>query len=300
MATPRPSRVSWVLLVAVVAAFAVGAAASILVGAATAPAASSGPVSLIYLPPWLLTLASFGFLAFFGISLFMMRMQSDSKFAPSQFAVRVLMVVLLAVVFLLAAHAFSASGGVPASSPVSNSTGNSPPPSGGGGHYLNGTGGVDVWPGLPPWLPFVVLAVAVLLVVVVVAPGVRAYLEDRREGKSAAPTPADVAKVRSALARAAKDLDEGQAPRDVILGLYAALLARLHPMAFGLDASTPEEIRAVQLERLGVRRDPARTLTRLFEEARYSEHAMGSESSRAAQDAVREVLADLDRRESPP
>ena len=297
MATPRPSRVSWVLLVAVVAALAVGAAASILVGAATAPPSSSGPVSLIYLPPWFLTLASFGFLAFFGISFILMRLQSGTKFGPSQFAVRVLMVVLVAIVFLLAVHAFSGSGVVSTNATGQNSTGSTPPPSG-GSHYFNGTGGVDVWPGLPPWLPFVVLAGVVLLVVIIVAPGVRGYLEDRRGGKSNAVNPTDIAKVRAALAQAAKDLDEGHDPRDVILGLYAGMLARLQPMALGLDASTPEEIRAGQLERLGVRRGPARTLTRLFEEARYSEHPMGSGSSRAAQDAVREVLADLDRRES--
>lgn len=298
MATRRPSRVSWVLLVAVVAAFAVGAAASILVGAATAPAPSSGPVSLIYLPPWLLTVADFGFLAFFGISFIVMRLQSGSKFGSGQFAVRVLIVVLLAIIFLLVAHAFSGTGVVSTNSSSQNATG-TPPPSTGGSHYINGTGGVDVWPGLPPWLPFVVLAGVALLVVVIVAPGVRGYLEERGGGKSKAPASTDIAKVRSALARAVKDLDEGHDPRDVILGLYAVMLARLQPMAVGIDVSTPEEIRAVQLERLGVRPGPARMLTRLFEEARYSQHPMGSESSQAAQDAVREVLADLDRRESP-
>jgi hypothetical protein len=95
------------------------------------------------------------------------------------------------------------------------------------------------------------------------------------------------------------ELGHGADAREVILALYATLLARLRPMVGGMDTSTPEEIRAVHLERLGARPEPARTLTRLFEEARYSAHPMGPESSRTAQEAVRAVLDDLDRRDLP-
>lgn len=298
MATPRPSRVSWVLLVAVVAAFAVGAAASILVRAVTAPA-SSGPVSLVYLPPWLLTLGSFGLLAFFGISLVVMHLNAGTNVGQSQFAVRVLMAVLVAVVFLLALHYLGGGGSGGGNTTAQNASG-TPPATGGNNvtHYVGGSGGVVTWPGLPPWLPFVVLAAVVLVVIIIVAPEVRRYAEERRGGK-ATTTPAEVARVREALTRAETDLREGHDPRDVILALYAAMLARLQPMTVGLDVSTPEEIRAVHLERLGVRPAPARTLTRLFEEARYSPHPMGPESSRGAEEAVRAVLDDLDRREPP-
>lgn len=297
MATPRPSQFSWVLLVVVVVALAVGAAASVLVRAVTAPS-SSGPVSLIYLPPWLLTVGAFGFLAFFGIGFVLMRLQGGSASGQSQFAIRVLIAILVALVFLLVLHLASPGAGS-STSTTQNSTGSSPPAnSTGGSHYVTGSGGVDVWPGLPPWLPFVVLAAVVLLVVIVVAPGVRRYAEERRGGKGKT-KPSEVARVREALARAATELREGHEPRDVILELYAAMLTRLEPMALGLDVSTPEEIRATHLERLGVRTDPARTLTRLFEEARYSPHAMGPESSRTAETAVRAVLDDLDRREFP-
>ncbi|HYB79850.1 MAG TPA: DUF4129 domain-containing protein [Thermoplasmata archaeon] len=298
MATPRPPRVSWVLLVAVVVALAVGAAASILVGAVTTSSSSSGPASLVYLPPWLLALASFGILAFVGISIILMRLNGGTSSGQSQFAVRVLMAILIAVVFLLAVHLLGSPGLGSGNSTAQNATGTPPPPPNGGSHYVNGSGGVVVWPGLPPWLPFVILAGVVLVVVIAVVPELRWYLEERRGGKTKVETPVDVAPVRAALARAATELQEGHDPRDVILALYTTLLTRLRPVVVGLDASTPEEIRATHLERLGVRPSPARTLTRLFEEARYSRHPMGRESSEAAQDAVREVLDDLDRRES--
>ena len=301
MTTPRPSRVSWVLLVAVVAALAVGAAASILVRPAAAPARASGPVALVYLPAWVIALACIGILGFFALGLIVMRLAAGRSTGQSQFAVRVLMAILVAIVFLLAVRQFvsgsSTSGG--GNSTTQNATGPPPPPPPSPGPNVTGSGGVIVWPGVPPWLPFVILAAVAVAVVLVAAPGVRIYLEERRGGKPTGPNPDEVAPVRAALAQAAAELDEGRDPRDVILGLYGAMLARLRPMAVGLDVSTPEEIRAVHLERLGVRPTSARTLTRLFEEARYSEHPMGRESSQAAQAAVREVLDDLDRREIP-
>ena len=300
MGTPRPARVSWVLLVVVVAALAVGAAASILVNAATTPSSSSGPVSLIYLPPWILTIASFGFLAFVGLSLVIMRLNGSTR-GQSQFAVRVLMAILVGIIFLLVVHSLGL-GSAPAGSSNVTSTGggsSSHAPPTGGSHNFTGSGGVVVWPGYPAWLPFVLLAAVVFVTVLVAVPEVRRYLEDRRSSRAVTPGSAEVAEVRQALSRAAADLRGGSDPRAVILGLYAAMLARLQPMVVGLDTSTPEEIRAAHLERLGVRPGPARTLTRLFEEARYSVHPMGPESSRTAQEAVQAVLDDLDRRDFP-
>jgi hypothetical protein len=148
-------------------------------------------------------------------------------------------------------------------------------------------------------LPFVVVAAIALLFVLVAVPELRRYFAERREGKATPPSPVEVAAVREALIRAVTDLRQGGDAREVILGLYAAMLVRLQPMVVGIDTSTPEEIRAAHLERLGVRTGPARTLTRLFEEARYSAHPMGPESSQAAEEAVRAVLDDLDRRDFP-
>jgi Domain of unknown function (DUF4129) len=173
-----------------------------------------------------------------------------------------------------------------------------PPPSGGGGGNLTGPGGVLVlFPSLPPWVPFVLLASVLLLFVVVALPRARRYLRDReeeaRDRRRAAPTvPAGV---RDALNRASTELDLGADPRTVILGLYEEMLAHLRPLVDSYEADTPEEIREVHLNRLGVRPAAARTLTRLFEEARYSTHPMGPQQSAAAQEAVRTTLEDLDR-----
>jgi hypothetical protein len=284
----------------VVAALAVGAAASILVSAPKAPTSSSGPVQLVYLPAWLITIASIGLIAFVVGSLVLIRFSGGPTLSMNRMAVTVLTVILLGLVFLAVVHylglAGSAAGG-------NNTTGQNqsvtPPPPPNGGHNFTGSGGVITWPGFPSWLPFVVLVGIALLFVVVAVPELRRYLAERREGKEPPPSPAEVAAVREALNRAVTELGHGADAREVILALYAAMLARLQPMVGGMDTNTPEEIRAAHLERLGARPEPARTLTRLFEEARYSAHPMGPESSRAAQEAVRAVLHDLDRRDSP-
>jgi len=302
MASPPPRRVSWALLVFVITALAVGGAASILVGAASAPAPSSGPTQIVYLPQWLITIFLIGFLAMVIGSMVLLRLSSNPTLSLNRTAVTVLSVVVAALVFLLVIHVLGLAGSVPP--PQNNSTshggtgtGGNPP--GGTGHNSTGPGTIVTWPGFPPWLPFVVVSVIVLLTVVVAVPALRDYLSDRRLEARTRAGPAAAEGVREALSEASANLGLGVDPREVILALYATLLARLRPLGMKLDASTPEEIRATHLERLGVRPGPARTLTRLFEEARYSVHPMGAAAGVQAREAVQNALEDLDRRDRP-
>jgi len=300
MTRPATPRVPWMLLVIVVAALAVGAAASILVGASIAPSPSSGPASLVFLPDWILVLASGGFILFVVGILVVSRLRSGPTLSRNPLAAIALSTILAMFVLLFVFNYLHipplGTGGSGTTTPGGNGTPPPPPPA--GGNNVTGPGGVITWLGVPPWLPFVVLA-AVVLLAVVAAPRLHRYIGDRRAGSATRAASSDAKGVREALSRASTDLGLGGDPRVVILNLYAALLQRLTPLVRKLDASTPEEIRAAHLERLGVRSGPARTLTRLFEEARYSSHPMGPEASRRAQEAVRAVLDDLDRRESP-
>lgn len=291
-------RVPWVLLIVVVAALATGAAASILVAASSAPPPASGPSNLVFLPYWAVVVASVGVLAFVIGTMVLWRLQARSNPVLNRMAVVVLVAVLLAVLFILAAHLLGFGGAFPGGSTSSNSS-SSHGGGGSGGTNLTGPGGTILpIPGLPGWVPFAALAVVVLLVVVIVVPSLRSYLEERRQEGVRRPAPSETVpgRVRDALNRASSALDQGADPRTVILALYAAILARLEPMVGAIDTSTPEEIRAGHLVRLGVRPAAAHTLTRLFEEARYSLHPMGRDEGKRAREAVRDAINDLDRR----
>ena len=300
--TPAP-RVSWVLLSILAVALATGAAASILVTASTAPPPPSQSMSLVLLPQWVIAAVSVGFAGLVIGTLVYWALHSGSSSTLTRMALSILMVILLGILFVIAARFLGFGGGIYLNGsgtatgsnttlPVNNSTvikGS-----------LNGTGGgaITLFPGLPAWVPFAILGVVVLLVVVVGVPQTRRYLAERTEGGrlrrgSAATVPAGM---REALARASSELDLGGDPRLVILALYAAMLEHLQPMVGDIGTSTPEEIRTLHLVRLGVRAEAARTLTRLFEEARYSTHPMGPAESARAQESVRAALDDLARR----
>jgi hypothetical protein len=298
---PAP-RISWVLLVVLVVALATGAAASILVAASTAPPPSSGTASLVILPEWTIAAISWGVVALVVGSLVVWRLTSGPSSALTRVAVSILAVVLLGVLFVVGARFLGVGGmvGPGGSGGVADGNSGTPPNNttvitG----QLNGTGGeIVLFPSLPGWVPLAVLGIVVLLVVVVGVPQTRRYLAERREGgvmrrRTEVTVPAGM---REALTRASTDLDLGGDPRAVILALYAAMLTHLQPMVADLGTSTPEEIRAAHLVRLGVRPEAARTLTRLFEEARYSTHPMGPAESVRAQEAVRATLDDLARR----
>jgi hypothetical protein len=231
------------------------------------------------------------------------RITSEKRTNPEmgRVFVTVLVVILLLTVFVVAVRFFGVGGPIPTESsgpaPANNMTvpGTQPNQTG----YVNGTGSqVVLFPNVPYWVPFVALAVAVLLVAVIAIPQTRRYLALRRSDRAAKSRPInpDAEALRAALGRAAADLDQGGDPRAVILGLYADLLAHLEPMVGDIGTRTPEEIRADHLVRLRVRPAAAATLTRLFEEARYSTHPMGPDSGARAEEAVRAALDDLARR----
>lgn len=301
MARRSASRVSWVLLIVVVAALSTGAAASILVASSSAPPPASGPSHLVILPFWAFEAACVAVLVFVLATMVLWGLQGYGQSNPvlNRMAVVLLVAVLLAVAFILAAHLLGFGGPASTGSTTSGNGTSSSGSGGSGGKNLTGPGGtIAPIPGLPGWVPFVALAVTALLLVVVAVPAVRGYLEERRQqgvhrAASSGTAPPDV---RDALHRASAALDLGKDPRAVILALYAAILARLEPMVGAVDTSTPEEIRAGHLVRLGVRPAAARTLTRLFEEARYSPHPMGPAEGRRAREAVGDALDDLDRR----
>ncbi len=300
--TPAP-RVSWVLLAILAVALATGAAASILVTASTAPPPPSQSVSLVLLPQWVVTAISVAIAGVILGTLVYWGLQSGPNPTLTRMALAILMVVLLGILFVIGARLLGFGGGIYLSgsgtttgsnttSPVNNTTvikGS-----------LNGTGGgvITLFPGLPGWVPFVILGIVVLLVVVVGVPQTRRYLAERGVGGRLrrGSTGTVSAGMREALTRASSELDLGGDPRLVILALYAAMLEHLQPMVDDIGTSTPEEIRAFHLVRLGVRAEAARTLTRLFEEARYSTHPMGPAESARVKESVRVALDDLARR----
>jgi len=203
--------------------------------------------------------------------------------------VLVTLVVLVGFVVLL--HQFF--GGSPSSTPANATTNGTSSTPTSPQNLANGSSGVPVVLHLPSWSLFAAVAVIAAVAVAVVFPRVRSYLAERREG---APPPDATEATRAALGHAAGRLAAGTDPREVVRELYARLLDRIEPLAGDIDPSTPDEIRTGPLRRLGIRADAAESLTRLFEEARYSTHPMGPEAAERATRAIRRAEADLERR----
>lgn len=290
---------SRVLVIVLIASLATGAAASILVGATTAPPPSGGRAYYAAMPEWIFVGVIIGILCFLVGMMVLLRLAGGRRGPMSRMYVSSLTVILLGVLAVVILRS-AGVGGQPDGSGTLTPTSPPPPPpvGGGGGGNLTGPGGVLVlFPGLPPWFPIIVLAAALLLFVVVGLPRAQRYLTDRAmedaRKRAAANVPAGL---RDALSRASADLESASDPRLVILALYQEMLGHLRPFVESYAANTPEEIREIHLDRLGVRPEAARTLTRLFEEARYSTHPMGLQQSESARDAVRMTLEDLDRR----
>ncbi len=296
---PRGSRTSTVLLVVVALALCVGAAASLIASAATAPSYQPPPIQDLYL-----TGAQMGYIflaAFLVIVGLLVWIWYDRRTAiPGRAALTGLMIVL--VMLLLVALLQSGLNPGPSgptlssgNSTSSNSTGTSP--------HSNNTTVVVSSPGpnlgplgfaLPPWLLFVGVAAVALGVAAWLGPALwRRSQEPAARRRSARAH--EVEQARGALATAARALDRGEEPREVVIRLYGALLARVAPLVGGVESDTPEEIRLTHLTNLGIQPGPAATLTHLFEEARYSSHPMGEDAADRAYEAIALARADLDR-----
>ena len=307
MPSVRPSgRPSIVLLVTLLVALAVGAAASLLIGAATASGKPPVASSELIVSNTVLVIAILGFIGFLVLfiavtALFSRRRPGINILTRS--IVSILVILLLATLFVVAARAYlgggpSPAGGVPTGvNSTGNSTGIVPPP-----HQnttnISSVGNLTPFlvPGVPGWVPYVLVTGVLVVVAVVAVPKFREMLEDRRLARR---PPLDryraPAEVRKALEVAAGELESGADARTVIVRLYGELLARLRPLVGSVDPQTPEEIRTLHLERLGIRHEAAVRLTRLFEEARYSSHPLGEATLLEARQAIDAALVDLSR-----
>jgi hypothetical protein len=199
-------------------------------------------------------------------------------------------------------------GGTNGTNGTHNGSGGSGGTGGGGtGGKGNGTGGPGGSNGTPPtvtaiapppssaWPLFVAVAGLSLLVGALVIPQLATRSARRRKS---APLTLSQARSRAAKAfsRAASSLAGSTDPRGVILELYSQLLARLEPRNEIPSSRTPEEIRSAHLLPLGVRTEAATHLTRLFEEACYSSHALSVDEVRVARESIQ--LAEYDLRAS--
>jgi hypothetical protein len=298
----RSARVSPVVVVLVLAAVAVGAAASLLASAPRTSTPGSTHYAELVFPLWEVEAAIVA-LVFGGLALLVFfRMRSGSFPYPARAAVTAVVTLLLAVLILIviqhAAFPNSPSGGAGGASQPSTS----PPPSNATNATKNSTlipgSGTFLWlgPSVPPWTLFAVVAVvAAVISVLVTSPVWRRALAARGRTEPGVPSPASLAAIRVALADASEALASGGDLRTVVIRLYAAILEKIGPSVGNVDGATPEEIRAAHLVRLGIRPEAAEVLTRSFEEARYSSHLVTDAMVARVTSALREASADLDR-----
>jgi hypothetical protein len=297
MSAGARSRSSPVLFVLVAVALAVGAAASLIAGLASSSAFHPGPATELLFPTWLIgAVILLLFAVVVGLIIYV-RLAGGSGRMPAHFAMTGMAVLLVMLLFVVLLHFGGASGGFSFGGgvPPTNSTGPSSPPN---GNNLTGPGGQITFFSLklPPWALFAAVAVTLLVVGAVAIPRAYAYAAGRkREGGPGRRASVESEKVRGALATASQQLQLGSDPREVIIALYGTVLDRVGPLVSGIDMKTPEEIRVQHLMQLGIGAAPAESLTRLFEEARYSSHPMGPDAASEAVAAIDEARADLDR-----
>jgi hypothetical protein len=296
----RP-RISLVLLVTLLVALAIGAAASLIVGAATS---SSGPSPHVYQLVVPIDVLEYGVLAlvalFVGMLLYR-RMTERTTNVLNRPLIALFTAFLIVGLIIIALGPYLGSSSSLGPAPSSqNSNGVSPPGNQSASNLTKGGNVTPLFlPHVPPWVPFVLLAAVLLIVALIALPAVRAFAEDRRSGRGPAPKALGAQEVRLALQQAAVELDLGGDPRTVIMHLYRELLGRLRTIVGSVTPQTPAEIRELHLLRLGIRPEAALILTGLFEEARYSSHPLDANDLARARLAVAEALEDLTRSAEP-
>ncbi len=298
----RGGRVSPAILALVLAALAVGASASLLAGAAVASTPQPQHYAELILPLWIVEAAIVG-LVFGGIALFLFyRVAGGSSPVPGRMMVTALVAMLVALLILFVIHTLAyptatttggsgdvgSSGSSPANSTNLSHNGSGLP---GGGSFL------QLGPSTPPWALFAVIGgIAAVVSVGVTAPFWWRALRRRTAAGAGIGSPEAKARVKQVIDDASEALAAGGDLRTVVIQLYASLLVRLGPAVGNVDGATPEEIRASHLVRLGVRPAAAETLTRSFEEARYSSHLVSDLTVQRVTIALQEASEDLDRR----
>jgi hypothetical protein len=288
--------------VAVVLALIIGVVAALLVGGSPSPpAAHAGELTinlpttvwgLLYLSPLLV-----------GFSVLLARRALGGSW---KFSRRVLLqLAIAAAVALLFVFIFSqinsTNGTVSfTQTPATNNT-TAPP---GQNHSVppqprsNSTGyGSAPTLAIPGWALLAVAGGVTAFVAVLAVPGVLSVLLARRRSGpgGGSPSAADLAEAQYAVAEASDALGRGEDPRATIIRLYLRLLQRFGPRLGDLHHLTAEEIRILVLAPLRIQGSPAEALTRLFEEARYSTHPMGTEAADRCREALASVESDLAR-----
>ncbi|MCI4356189.1 MAG: DUF4129 domain-containing protein [Thermoplasmata archaeon] len=148
---------------------------------------------------------------------------------------------------------------------------------------------------VPGWTGYVVV-LGIAVVVVLVAIPLAVALRPRNSGPRVVPAPTIAERTRAEIADTLEQLesDPNADPRAVIVALYARLLVAIDPKIENAEARTARELESLSVERLALPPAAARELTALFEEARYSVHAMTRDDGVRARAALQRILAALD------
>ena len=287
--SPRrsPPAVAWVIVLAVV----VGVAAALLSRPVASPGAPSPSYGLLTWNHWGELV---GILALLGLGLWLfllLRDRTNRAPVPGRVVVTILVVLLIGVLFVELAG-FVHTGPGPSSANPTGSGGNTSGMRNGTGNANTTLFGTPSIP-LPGWVGIAALLGVAILASVVLVPYAIHRAEDRRRGRSEAAGPVDAAReaLREALDRlAATDATDARA---TILALYARLLQIVGLHIGQIDSRTPREIERATVEDLGLRADVARDLREIFEEARYSSHAMTSDAVVRARAALAEAMSCL-------
>ena len=135
-----------------------------------------------------------------------------------------------------------------------------------------------------------------------------AAVASRWQSRRAPDETAEEGEERAAVRRLVRAVDAAEVelaryadPREAVLAAYAAMAAQLSTGLVRRGGSTPGSDTATELlDRSvaagllsGASDGPARALTDLFREARFSDHPMGEESRRSAETSLRQVRAEL-------
>jgi hypothetical protein len=195
----------------------------------------------------------------------------------------------LCLLFLVVAHliAHPAGGGAAAPSPLQNMTGPPPMQNTTPGSPSNVTIGSTQFPG---WTLYVGILVVGAFLAIVAVPAVYALLRRPPPAPDRAAVGAREA-IASTIARL--ESDPAADPRELIIALYGQLLHRVGPRIDDLDSRTAREVERAAVTQLRLPAAAARDLTALFEEARYSPHAMGPRDSARARAALERILDSL-------